>query len=702
MSTRDPLLSEPFQPVPVYKELQERINSLLTLDHLLESYHSNVLPLIGSTGCGKSRAMLEYVAQNPSQVVVNYLSFPRLQETAVIAASWPPSGPYFNEHFFDACKECHTTAASVFLIQALLLSMIKHSSRSVTHKAVYSNGHYETITQTFLEYWNTVKTRPDIWFSIELLKLIDFQHRNEKFVIFFDEVGTLITEKLVRSFSTEDWNLFRSLRHASRNLYALMEAYYSCILIVVVGGTHSKLSNSHHNFSREPAYRPVQRDFEITPVLRPNTILPIVVKPPQLNPDRFISHQFLSHMLSEHLSLRLALSLRPLWIAYYIKAVYGVETCLIHVSEKVRLAMEQCGRKLFGVLGTVEMDVFVIPALLWTTCMSTVVSETLLTAMVECSFGSIRYEPLCNQSSQHCSVQKDVFLSVPVVDPLIATVSWDLVCNMVKDRSVFGNQVTRLFETIVFTGANGGALDLLLEPVASTILLYEFAEINSNSTKKSKSKFFDPVALEDVFPSQRSGLGRPSLIKLKKNNKILGDIKEWFVCANHTVELPLTVLRVDKIEEIAVHDAYAFRETLLKGFAMRLCYICPPSTAGFDLMIPMLSRKALQLSYAKLRTLIHLYDDVSDYLGVVKVSVKAHRVILRQPVERVFANIKNFSVVVSFTESVTATECDTLAQVDSTTIGFVGFVDVPVLYPELAATIRKFVETRFSLPFTLQ
>ncbi|KAL0213359.1 hypothetical protein RCL1_006985 [Eukaryota sp. TZLM3-RCL] len=116
----------------------------------------------------------------------------------------------------------------------------------------------------------------------------------------------------------------------------------------------------------------------------------------------------------------------------------------------------------------------------------------------------------------------------------------------------------------------------------------------------------------------------------------------------------------------------------------------------------MLSRKAPQLSYAKLRTLIHLYDDVSDYLGVMKVSVKTHRVILGQPVESVFASIKNFSVVVSLTESVTATECDTLAQVDSTTIGFVGFVDVHVIYPELEATIRQFVETRFSLPFTLQ
>ncbi|KAL0213535.1 hypothetical protein RCL1_007161 [Eukaryota sp. TZLM3-RCL] len=177
MLTYDPLLSEPFQPVSLYKELQERINSLLTLDHLLRSYHSNVLPLIGSTGCGKSRAMLEYVAQNPSQVLVNYLSFPRLQETAVVAASWPPSYPSypsFYEHISDACKECHTTAASVFLIQALLLSMIKHSSRSVTHLDMYSNGHYETIKQTFLEYWNTVKTKPDIWFSIELLKLIDF------------------------------------------------------------------------------------------------------------------------------------------------------------------------------------------------------------------------------------------------------------------------------------------------------------------------------------------------------------------------------------------------------------------------------------------------------------------------------------------------------------------------------------------------
>ncbi|KAL0212835.1 hypothetical protein RCL1_006461 [Eukaryota sp. TZLM3-RCL] len=108
-------------------------------------------------------------------------------------------------------------------------------------------------------------------------------------------------------------------------------------------------------------------------------------------------------------------------------------------------------------------------------------------------------------------------------------------------RSVFGNQVTRLFETIVFTGANGGALDLLLEPVASTILLYEFAEINSNSTKKSKSKFLDLFELEDVFPSQRSDLGQPFLLKLQKDIKTLGDIKDWFVYANHTVEFPLRV-----------------------------------------------------------------------------------------------------------------------------------------------------------------
>ncbi|KAL0239718.1 hypothetical protein GEMRC1_009826 [Eukaryota sp. GEM-RC1] len=130
----DPLQSCQFHPVESMDRLNQSIKSAFDINNLLSCFHSNVLPVIGSTGCGKSRLVREVcsnLGNDPLSENIHYrtlyLTFPRLHGS-VVQNSWPKTPVSFSSWLKKILNVRSSVLASVMKLQALLVSMMMEST----------------------------------------------------------------------------------------------------------------------------------------------------------------------------------------------------------------------------------------------------------------------------------------------------------------------------------------------------------------------------------------------------------------------------------------------------------------------------------------------------------------------------------------------------------------------------------------------
>ncbi|KAL0238583.1 hypothetical protein GEMRC1_013056 [Eukaryota sp. GEM-RC1] len=432
---KDPLIEFPFQEVEALEKLQQSMSAAFG-DHTLRiNYHSNVLPVIGSTGCGKSR-LIQHVVSLPLQVEKPIEVELKLQNYLYDFPLCPPQ--FFNWLSFKFCTIC-SIKYSVVVFQCFLVSLLERSSVSFDVTDAYNEEFYTEIKNRTEELLNLVDHNLSI---VEITKtlvkdLVAAMEKETIFCLFLDQVDTLIHNRNFQglSFNDPSWNLYRSLRHAARNLLPVLHIPhipYADRFLLIVTGTNFNLANFCLSDVRVGDNRPAVIEPHELSVPGGLSLPPVLVSPPQLDPLVFFEHEHrnLLEPLSDLLSVGLAISLRPLWIAIFKKNSFGY---LMKTNEKILNALKYSSSQYsLSKCPTTALssDNTVLFALLLTCCLNSTLPCHVLSTLVECSFASVTRVDFSERNQS----QEEVFLSVPLVDPLVATCCWNVIMERVRGR----------------------------------------------------------------------------------------------------------------------------------------------------------------------------------------------------------------------------------------------------------------------------
>ncbi|KAL0231779.1 hypothetical protein GEMRC1_011183 [Eukaryota sp. GEM-RC1] len=664
----DPLNMSEFQPVDSFNDLTTAIANAFSHGNLLGTYHSNVLPVIGSSGCGKSRLIQQLVSTKGEQDVLAkeeltfktvYLTFPRLQDNQ-IQKTWPRCPNIFRSWLQKTFASQCTILRSVCAFQCFLVSLLEHSLNSTKSNC---EDFYKNVTDRATELYSTPYDTLKK-FTRNIAHILFDQSEKVRYVIFLDEVGTLVNNNNFDDLSfIEDstWNLYRSLRHAARNLLVTLRCQFKVdTFLVVVTGTNCNLANFCHSDLRIGSYRAAsQRSHELSPPSG-KTLPPVLVCPPQLDPSTLLTTTQLYEPISPLLSHGLAVSMRPLWIAYCFHDLDLSHYLSKQIQQKVDNALEYSASK---VSAKTSYNT-VLSALLLTCCLNSVLPHHVLSTLVECSFASV-----VNADFDGTNDQEEVFLSVPLVDPLIAACCWCNVMGKVLDSpDIFFGGVKQLFSLLIFSGASASSISLISESIAGCILLYLFACARSLDQNKRPGKineasdYLHPVSLSSVM-----NLYEPSTEKIvtisygQRSSKVPPcDPSKWYVNANHVVPMPFAFPN-NSLKTVSEDDLKKLQFLLLDAFVFRLMFVCSPRNVAFDLLVPVLSEKALGLSYDELHELISIGFNVGHYIGVLKVSVKTGdddklmQSLMFEKLQGQPNQLANFNLGISFTKQFTST-----------------------------------------------
>ncbi|KAL0238634.1 hypothetical protein GEMRC1_013107 [Eukaryota sp. GEM-RC1] len=176
--------------------------------------------------------------------------------------------------------------------------------------------------------------------------------------------------------------------------------------------------------------------------------------------------------------------------------------------------------------------------------------------------------------------------------------------------------------------------------------------------------------------------------------------KNWFVNANHTVPLPSAFSDV-RLSEISGTDLIQLQNDILDAFILRVMFICTPKNVGFDLLIPVLSREALEKTAAELRTIIEEEQNVPKFIGILKVSVRTGNNIGRMIPElvkkRTYSStaLTHINLGISFAENWSRDTIAISSRESDLKDGWV--VNVSKLSPQLENFFQSFGEN-FELP----
>ncbi|KAL0233019.1 hypothetical protein GEMRC1_011766 [Eukaryota sp. GEM-RC1] len=428
----DPLMKSPYVANAAFNELISRITEL-QINFSLHKYHSNVLPLIGSTGVGKTRTVIQLTRTYPfDDTVCFYAAFPRLQNGKELS-SWPVSTHLLITWMTDIlCVDCPLgpCVMSVVLCQILALSIFKMTIVSTSDDSGESwldyhitiVGHCRDLFSKLKESkcWNPSDFSIDTVtkYLVERCDLPEFP----KFILFLDEVGTLISHEV--TVFPKGWNLYQALRHAARNLFSAFILKHKSFLIVV-SGTHTSLSSIYHfpvrsSFNRPDALAP----YVSSMVKTGRTIPPLIVNPQQYNPNQIITEDktpkaFKYYYSGEYafvapgLSLSLVLSLRPLWISYFVS---NPTSFLDDVQGKVWGALNLVSQKFSNISqGTI------VAALLLIFGSITAVPESVLSLLIDSSFGNLECKSFTSPHPHLVGGQRSdlLFSPLPTIDPLV-------------------------------------------------------------------------------------------------------------------------------------------------------------------------------------------------------------------------------------------------------------------------------------------
>ncbi|KAL0221657.1 hypothetical protein RCL1_001511 [Eukaryota sp. TZLM3-RCL] len=600
----------------------DEINHYINLD-ILSFFHSNILPLIGSTGIGKTRALLQLQQEIGSDFVTRYASFPRLDSKSLPINSWPASSVHILDWISNLLQDSQNEIIfdSVVLFEVLLVAILctepPNIPESTTdawkayHGLILKNCRdlYQRLDNGTLE--QGVSSKSNIHqITRALATAIPFL--SNKIVLCLDEVGSLISWNRVAF--PDNWNLYRSLRHASRNLSFVCKSKFS--FLVVVSGTNTGLSNFYHSPSRVFQYRPSDsRNFVCHTEVKGRTIPPITAVPIQLDPeDVFPTHVSAQKLLDQYhseqnrlkgvVSLRLALSLRPLWTSYFAlapldyqdKILSKVENALDLVSMKLK---HDVGGKAVAGLLLLFTSVAPVPA-------------SILNLMVESSFGNVQSMFIGGQDSRAIANNDVVFFSMPTVDIFVFASVWKVIlscCNSSSlsfpslqerhddERIKFDSIITEACKLFLVNGLDSASLDLFFEVIVATVIVFliqsqvvesstDQLPLNSIPLSRLLNDHFTPIQLSDATSS----------------------VDDWYVNASSIVSFPSDIKKAKQI----------YMPSIEKGWELRQLFLMPDSFPGVDIILPI--------------------KNSTNAFGILKIQVKSHSL------RNMFSGLLNFQV----------------------------------------------------------
>ncbi|KAL0228836.1 hypothetical protein GEMRC1_013456 [Eukaryota sp. GEM-RC1] len=429
---QDPLSSFPFATDASFYDLLDSSITKHLFPTILSAYHSNVLPFIGSTGIGKTRTLIEMSKNTKHEDrSYKYAAFPRLDGNTTLN-SWPASTKRMITWMTSLLEPFSRSQTVLKVVSVILCEVLIVSIYDCHLSGDNWLEYHDSIVFKCINTWEKVKhlcigSTGGLVSGFSIKKVTKFlcELKNDEseailppknLVLLLDEVGSLI------SFSEvcfeQGWNLYRSLRHASRNIHSFNTGL-GLSLLVVVAGTDPELTSFCPPPVRKLHFRPelILYESNLIGVSTGNTISPIFVFPKQLNPGDLVSNDAQQALMERcDMSLRFLLSLRPLWVSYYSmsprgyqKLIYGkVDTALALVCKK--LSEKQHGKTVAALL-----------LMLGSVC---TIPHSVLSLLVESSFGNIVAVSEGN---------KELLLTRPCIDPLVFSACWKCISTELLD-----------------------------------------------------------------------------------------------------------------------------------------------------------------------------------------------------------------------------------------------------------------------------
>ncbi|KAL0225303.1 hypothetical protein RCL1_003215 [Eukaryota sp. TZLM3-RCL] len=464
-----------YQSLPFDEDFSTVIDTHLRAGYrLLEEYHSNVLPLVNSTGSGKSAAMRQQCLRRSSRKDQRavYFTFPRFNGSRVMIPTFPNSSMSINNIFY-AFLQYASPNDNVQIIQQmvkacqLIVTACFTLPRATTNAALDVLDQFPSFINSIVEQAILIREELEINVNIQRFTTQFVERiRNanpdvETFVLFADEVSSLIQDlgmnifTHVESEGSRPWNLYRCWRHACRNFMCTQLK-----LLVIVAGTHTSLSHFCHDPITIGDYKSVeQHPYMYFKVNSGRTLAPLSTGLNQLFPES--STGLGQRAIAPLLSANNAASCRPQWMSYLTNSE-NLITFFEKIERKVKFAFQ------------FEHHQSPIAPLLSLLLEGISLHETLLTRYVHCSFAVVQFAKrmAAKQTSDPANQEQDFIpYLVSTVDPLLAHFCWK---ELVTRGDNWQYLLIQILHELVSTNVTPSTLGFIGETIFTGVLLFLF------------------------------------------------------------------------------------------------------------------------------------------------------------------------------------------------------------------------------------
>ncbi|KAL0225043.1 hypothetical protein RCL1_002955 [Eukaryota sp. TZLM3-RCL] len=566
--TSDPLYVFEFQASSASMALSNYVESFLNNDNLLSSYHDPVIPIINSTGLGKTRTVLNFLD-----------SFHGL-------SSYCPLPCYKNPSKWADPLDTWSRDADRGLI-LVLRELLDHSK--LVLKKITKPDLIRLIVLTFETYIvQSLLGKSDLDINFDKLVqspalpttqlLCKSLVGNSRIVFALDDINTLIQSPfndVLNSITCFDmdrnWNLLRCFRYACINLYTCLNAQNQKFVALAIG-TSTLMEDFVCDNTPVFEHRPGPRfEYSLRYDVLSATIPPFVNIYTILDPTKFPDIAW-DASVSADLTLAEATSVRPLWVAYASLTVSPL-SLLSLVQRKVVNSFTNFSSPSIGALFCIMSN-------------SLVLSKTLMSDLVQHSFQIL--------SSSSAQANGSCFLfNMNLIDPLLSAICWNIILEN-KGPVSFTALLSQLLVSLKSVMPTPQGLDYLLQSFAATWLLYYVKQTISCSSALGR---LDPCNLDDIL----SGL--------QQCTNALKDSNIW----------RLNACQISQVPEQCKQN-YCSQTTLELAWKYRVLLMCPTGERGVDFIVPLKSwtgtfglllvqvKASFQLSIAEVKNAITEMD----------------------------------------------------------------------------------------------
>eukprot|EP00768_Dysnectes_brevis_P000276 gnl/Dysnectes_brevis/1059_a1180_2880.p1 GENE.gnl/Dysnectes_brevis/1059_a1180_2880~~gnl/Dysnectes_brevis/1059_a1180_2880.p1 ORF type:complete len:1085 (+),score=89.84 gnl/Dysnectes_brevis/1059_a1180_2880:174-3428(+) len=530
--------------------------------------HDPVVPLVGSTGVGKSlaarRACDRFNLQ--AKTIAAYICLPRIRDGSLLA-TWPPTSDQHMQmltNIFQVDSDLppqlimtHWVRAS----EALIVAMLHHRTGSVTDGFDHLNfaTHVYATTQSLLRDYTLLDlaqfTNQLIKRYSELSDIID--NHSAKNVVFIDEIGLFLTNvssalpAISNHLSSEyprgrPLSVLRAIRHAGRNL-----AGAGLLVVIVPLGTAAGALDCHDYPTELECYRSDPEDklpFEYE-VLKSSVVFPpCIIRGPVAiqTTSKMSGHMDMVHREliqtypGENIQIpdcQRLISSRALWPSYLARSDRILDW-MDSVESKIRDVVASSPKGSFGLL---------------LAGLGPNLSSEFSTQLLRHGIARVSHHPLAftfkdgivhlNLTEKHQPLRL-----VNPRDPLAANTYWRLVQTRDNHDTCFVDLLEWLRSHLSLPFGASGLGVTFGEPLGILHLLH--ARVQAENFHQASIFTLPQVSLASIANA------------LTTKNQLIGyDLGLWSdvnVSFTHVVDLPTTIITVDTLRNAYI-DGVMFR-----------------------------------------------------------------------------------------------------------------------------------------------